>query len=54
VKEYGLRDPAWFTEAEDLLHRIAENEDSVAKLKSEAKKVADEIEKAKYQDMSTR
>ena len=53
VKEYGLRDLTWFTEAEDLLRQIAEKEDSVAKLKSEAKKVEGEIEKAKYQDMST-
>lgn len=53
VKEYGLRDLSWFTQAEDLLRQIAENEENVAKRKSQAKKVEDQIEKAKYMDMSS-
>jgi hypothetical protein len=53
AKEYELADLTWFIDAEDLLHQIAENEDSVAKLKLQVKKVESEIENAKFKDMST-
>jgi hypothetical protein len=52
VEEFGLRDLAWFAEAETLLRKIAKNEDSVAKLKSQIKEVEDDIEKTKYIEMS--
>jgi hypothetical protein len=53
AKEFELADLTWFIDAEDLLHQIAENEDSVAKLKLQVKKVESEIENAKFKDMST-
>jgi hypothetical protein len=53
AEEFGLHDPSWFAEAETLLRKIAKNEVSVAKLKSQIKEVEGDIEKTKYREMSS-
>jgi hypothetical protein len=52
-EEFGLRDLSWFADAETLLRKIATNEDSVAKLKSQFTEVEGEIERTKYREMSS-
>jgi len=53
MDEFGLRNLAWFAEAETLLRKIATNEDRVAKLRSQIKEVEGAIEKTKYMEMSS-
>jgi hypothetical protein len=53
VKEYKLPDLSWFAEAETLLRKIEENEDSASKLKSRVEEVEVEMEKTMYMDMGT-
>jgi len=53
VEEFGLRDLTWFAEAETMLRKIAKNEDSVAKLKSQIKEVEGDIEKTKYMEVDS-